>query len=353
MSRKGILLLNLGTPDHCDRQSIKRYLKEFLMDPLVVDIPFLFRYLLVQGFILPIRSHRTTEAYKKIWTSQGSPLLVNSLAQQHALSEKLGDDYRVELGMRYGSPSIANAVDKLKGCREINIIPLFPQYSVAATESALQRAYSCIQKQSFSTIRVLKHFYDDPNYIAALCEQIKSTLFNQSTDCLLFSYHGLPERQIKRSGCPLCPFDQKCPTNKPRTDFCYRAQCYATSELIANTLDLKPNDYRVGFQSRLGKTPWIQPYTDKVLAELAQQGKKNLVIISPSFVADCLETLEEINLGLRSQWLSLGGKSFTYIPCLNTNSHWIDALSVLATQKTTIIAPDHNLSLSPILIENE
>jgi len=353
MPPKGVLLLNLGTPDHCNRYSIKRYLKEFLMDPLVVDIPFLLRYLLVQGFILPIRSQKTTQAYEKIWTPQGSPLLVNSLAQQQALSEKLGDGYRVELGMRYGNPSIASAVEKLKSCCDISIIPLFPQYSVAATESALQKAYSCIQQQSFSTVRILKHFYNDPNYIASLCEKIKSTLHNRTIDCLLFSYHGLPERQIKKRGCPLCPSNQKCPTNKLRTDFCYRAQCYATSELIANTLALTPNDYSIGFQSRLGKTPWIQPYTDEVLIELAQQGKKYLAIVSPSFVSDCLETLEEINLGLRSQWLSLGGKSFTYIPCLNTDPHWIDALSVLATQKTTISAPDHNLSLSPILIENE
>ena len=230
--------------------------------------------------------------------------------------------------MRYGHPSIEEAMGKLKNCENIYVLPLFPQYSSAATDSAIQQVWSVLSKNKIkSEITVLRDFYQHPAFIAAYTERIQNTLAGKKVDCILMSYHGLPERHIIKSGCgATCDRVHACPTITDKNQRCYRAQCFITSDLIAKTLNLESNQYRVAFQSRLGRTPWIKPYTDIMLPTLIKEGIQNIALVSPSFVTDCLETLEEINIRLREQWQQLGGKEFIFIPSLNSEPGWINAL---------------------------
>lgn len=334
MTQQGVLLINLGTPDNHTPKAVKRYLKEFLNDPRVVDIPSPFRALLVNGIIVPFRYKKSAEAYRKIWSHTGSPLLYFSEAMQEGLAMRLGAGYRVALGMRYGNPSIASAWEGLEGCEKIHIIPLFPQYSSAATGSAIERALTCISKAwNTPALHIVNEFHAHPKFIAAFAAEIKQGLTQNPVEKLIFSYHGLPERHINKSACRAsCDHVQACPVITSANTYCYRAQCYATTRALAQAVGLSNDQYEVAFQSRLGRTPWIKPYTDLLLPELAKQGIKRIAIVSPSFVADCLETLEEINIRLRQQWLDLGGEQFDYIPCLNASPLWIDALADLIQQ---------------------
>lgn len=321
---KGILLINLGTPDNCDPKSVRRYLTQFLNDPMVIDLPGIVRWFLVNCLVIPRRYKNAAAAYQKIWLrdninsslGSGSPLLVYSEAMKKALGIELGDRYQVELGMRYGNPSIQAALGKLEGCDTLSVLPLFPQYASAATGSAIREFLSIISKTKqwrISQIRIQEYFYKHPGFIAAYAhiiqKYIQENLQNKKLDMLLFSYHGLPKRQLYKS--------------TP----CYQTQCFATSDALANALGLSQNQYRVSFQSRLGRTPWIEPYTDLILPEFIQQGIRNIAIVCPSFVADCLETLEEINIRAREQWQLLGGDKFVFIPCLNTELLWIKAMA--------------------------
>lgn len=332
---QGVLLINLGTPDNVTPKAVKRYLREFLNDPRVVDIPMPWRALLVNGIIIPFRYKKSAQAYQKIWSEKGSPLLYFTQTMQEELSKRLGANYLVSLGMRYGNPSIAAALKALEGCEKIHIIPLFPQYSSAATGSAIECALQSIgQAWNTPALHIVNEFYEHPGFVAACALEIQKVLAQNTIDKLVFSYHGLPERHINKSECrSTCDRQQACPTISSTNAYCYRAQCYATTRAIANAARLLPNQYEVAFQSRLGRTPWIKPYTDLLLPQLHQQGVKRIAIISPSFVADCLETLEEINIRARHQWLDLGGESFVYIPCVNASSLWIDALVSLIHQK--------------------
>ncbi|PIZ32318.1 MAG: ferrochelatase [Alphaproteobacteria bacterium CG_4_10_14_0_8_um_filter_37_21] len=327
--KKGVLLLNLGTPDDVKVNSVRRYLREFLTDPRVIDLPFLARYILVFCAILPFRPFKTAKAYRKIW-KEDSPLRIFTLKTKKLLSKQLDDSYHVEYAMRYGAPSIASIVSKFQNCDELTILPLFPQYSSAATGSAIEKTLKEVGKLwNIPNIKVISQFYNDDGFIHASTQHIQNHIKDQET-FILFSYHGLPERHIKKSGCTLmCSGSKQCPKISDKNTWCYRAQCYATTRLISDKLALKPDTFMTSFQSRLGKTPWIQPYTDHVLQELRQKGVKNLTIVSPSFVADCLETLEELAIQLKEEWIALGGTSCTVIPCLNTNTLWINALSAM------------------------
>jgi ferrochelatase len=278
--------------------------------------------------IVPLRFRKSAEAYKKIWTAQGSPLLINSQQIAQAVAEELGDNYQVELAMRYGNPSIESALAKLDNCSSIKIIPLFPQYSSAATGSALAKVLKSISKRwNIPEITVVRDFYDNPGFIKAYADIIQKKIANKKIDKILFSYHGLPERHIHKSACRAkCDRINACPAMNDDNQFCYRAQCYATSALLAQELNLTSQQFTVCFQSRLGRTPWIKPYTDLVMPELLQQGSKNIAVVCPSFVADCLETLEEINIRGREQWRSLGGEEFVFVPCINTHPAWVNAL---------------------------
>lgn len=329
MNKKAVLLINLGTPGNCDNQSVYTYLKEFLIDPRVIDLPSIFRWLLVNTIILPFRYKKTAKAYAKIWEKEGSPLLIHSKALTHALAAKLGDEYQVELGMRYGQPSISTALDKIKQTDKLIVIPLFPQFTSAATGSAIEKLMLHLHKQWNIPELIIKHdFYQDPGFINAYSLLIKSYLEQNKIEKLIFSYHGLPERHINKSQCRAsCDRLSNCPHIHLDNRYCYRAQCHATTQLIAKQLALQSNQYCISFQSRLGRTPWIKPYTDLLLPDLIQQGVKHIAMVCPSFVSDCLETLEEVNIRTRAQWLALGGENFTFIPCLNDTSAWVDALA--------------------------
>lgn len=326
--KTGVLLINLGTPDDCSPKSVSAYLKQFLNDPRVIDLPKLIRYILVNWIIIPFRYKKTAHAYRQVWTTNGSPLLVHSRELVESLSNELDDNFQVELGMRYGHPSIESAMLKLKDCQKIIAIPLFPQYSSAATGSAVEALLRTLASQwNIPEIHIKKDFFNNPDFIHAYADIIKDNIKSKKVDSIIFSYHGLPERHINKSECSAqCSRLNACPQIDDQNAYCYRAQCYETSRLIAKELNLEPTQYQVTFQSRLGKTPWLKPYTDLVLPELIKNNVKNIAIVCPSFVSDCLETLEEINIRAREQWLALGGHEFIFIPCLNNNPLWVKGL---------------------------
>lgn len=310
MPKTGILLVNLGTPDQPDTASVRRYLKDFLSDPRVVDLPAPIRWLLLRLIILPFRPARSSKAYQQIWTKAGSPLLVNSQTFADALATRLGDAYHVALGMRYGSPNMVDALTQLKDCEQIKVLPLFPQYASATTGSVLEQVLRQLAPlPNIPGLTLINAFYNDPGFISAYAQMIKKTLGETKPDMLLFSYHGLPERQLKKSG----------------GQFCYREQCYETSRLLAEALGLSETQYLVVFQSRL-RGAWTKPYLDETLIRLARKGVKNIAIACPSFVADCLETLEEIDLRATNKWRRLGGERLIRVPCLNADEAWVEAV---------------------------
>lgn len=331
MRRTGVLLLNIGTPDAPDVKSVRRYLREFLSDPRVIDLPAWQRWLLLHLFILPFRPRRSAAAYQKIWTQTGSPLLNYSKQLCEKLTHELGGDYVVTLGMRYGNPSIASAVKYLQqqSCEKLLLLPIFPQYSVAATGSALAAALASLKQQSYSPEVIIPHsFYAETAYIQSLANVITENLRDFSPDYLLFSFHGIPERQLKRHCVATgCDHRRECSLINKNNAFCYRAQCYTTIRLVAEAMKLDEKKYAVAFQSRLGRASWVQPYTTVSLTQLAQQGIKKLAVVCPSFVLDCLETLEEIGIRAQEQWRALGGEAFRLVPALNTDPQWIAALA--------------------------
>ena len=322
--KNGLLLINLGTPDSPHVGAVTRYLREFLADKRVITLPAPLRYLLLYGVILPFRPRKSAAAYREIWTKQGSPLLINSQKVLRKLQARLGKDCKVALAMRYGKPSIELALTELKYCENITILPLYPQYSSAATGSSLERVLEILSLQTvLPTMNVIRDFHQHPSFIEAQAALIAPHIPHH--DHILFSYHGVPENHILIDSCKtLCV--NLCSSQSPNNSGCYRAQCLRTSTALANHLQLPKLDYSSSFQSRLGKTPWIKPYTDEIFSELADRGIKRLAIACPSFVADCLETLEEIGIRARHQWLRLGGEKFTLIPAVNDSELWVNAI---------------------------
>lgn len=330
MSKTGVLLINLGTPDKPDVPNVRRYLKQFLSDPRVLDIPWVARKILLHAFILPFRGISSSKAYQSIWDKdRGSPLLYHSLDLAKNLQLVLGEDYHVQLGMRYGNPSLQSAMEKLRQhhCQKIIAIPLFPQYSSAATGSAIEamlQDYS--KKMNLSALTIIDKFYDNEGYLQAL----SSVLSTHALSHVLFSYHSLPVRQIRKSkqACANTCFENRpCPSIQQETHYCYRAQCYETSKQIAQSIHLKDDQYTVAFQSRLGRTVWVGPDLETTFMSLIEKGVKDLSVVCPSFVADCLETLEEIGIRAKETWLKMGGHSLNLIPCLNSHPLWVKALA--------------------------
>lgn len=339
MSKKyGVLLINLGTPSDCDPASVRVYLREFLNDPRVIDLPWLIRKILLNFIILPFRPKESAKAYQKIWTEKGSPLLTHSIILKKALDKEFGSDMPIEIGMRYGSPSIASALNKLDDVEHLIVVPLFPQYSSAATGSAIEKVYQEIKsKRTQPNLVVIRDFFSYPGFLDAQAKLIAEKKVDP-TSHLLFSYHGLPEQHLLKGGCksicaPICPQKNDNPIS------CYRKQCYQTTHEIAKRLNLTEDQYTTSFQSRLGKTPWIKPYTDHTLENLREQGIKNIAIVCPSFIADCLETLEEIGMQAKEQWHSLGGEGFQLIECLNNEPTWVTALAKLIRQNLHQCSP--------------
>lgn len=324
LMKQGLLLVNLGTPDSPGTKDVRRYLKEFLTDPRVIDIPTPIRLILLYAFILPFRPRQSAQAYQSIWRNDGSPLLIHSIQLKKRLQQTLSNQFKVALGMRYGNPTIELALSELKDCQSITVLPLFPQYSSAATGSAIEAVLDVIKTyQTQPNLRIIRDFYNHPGFIQSMAAQIRPYLDDHQH--VLFSYHGLPERQIIKGGCDKICVDN-CPIPENKQPACYRAQCYATSAALSETLALQANRYSTAFQSRLGRTPWIQPYTDEILPIFIKRGIKNLLVACPSFTVDCLETLEEIGIRAKEQWLKSGGTKLTLVPCVNDHSMWIKGI---------------------------
>lgn len=328
---KGVLLVNLGSPDSPDPKDVKRYLGEFLMDERVIDVPLWARTLLVKGIVLNTRPKASAKAYKKIWWKEGSPLIVLSERLQNKIQKQVKTP--VALAMRYGSMTIKKGLQELvdKGVDEVFLIPLYPQYAMATTETILVLAEE-IRKAHFPniTIQDLKPFYNDSKYIEVLSNSIAKHLQGKDYEHLLFSYHGVPERHIRKSDVTKshCKIDGSCcATASPAHEFCYRHQCKEVTRLVAKTLNLKENTYSTSFQSRLGFDPWLQPYTDRTIERLGKEGTKKMAIVTPAFVSDCLETLEEIAMEGEEIFHEMGGKTFTTVPCLNDDQEFVDLLS--------------------------
>jgi ferrochelatase len=333
LDRTGVLLINLGTPDSPRVADVRRYLREFLSDPRVLDMPGPLRFGLLNFAILPFRPRRSAAAYASIWTDEGSPLLVHSQALAAGVARELGDGFQVELGMRYGQPGIQPALERLERAdvSRIVVLPLFPQYASSSGGSAVAAVLRWAEgRWNVPSLEILPPFYAEPGFVACLAERLRTSLEDFEADHVLFSFHGLPERQIRKSdpgGQHCFATDACCAEITSVNRSCYRAQCFATTRAVVRELGLSPESYSVAFQSRLGRTPWIRPFTDEVLPELAARGVRQLAITCPSFVADCLETVEEIGIRARAQWSSLGGKELRLVPCLNTTPLWIQTLA--------------------------
>ena len=329
----GVLLVNLGTPRSPRPGDVRRYLREFLGDPLVLDLPAPLRFLLLELVILPFRPRRSALAYQKIWGPEGSPLLVHGRALARALAAELGSGYAVELGMRYGEPGIREALEKLAARSPARLIalPLFPQYSTAATGSALAKLrLEHARLRGLPALETLGAFYDRPEFIAAWSELARERLASFKSDFVLFSYHGLPERQVTAldaTGRHCLAAPDCCDAIGSANRDCYRAHCFATTRALSAQLELERERFATSFQSRLGRTPWIKPYTDLLLPELASRGYRRLAILCPAFVADCLETLEEIGIRAREQWRAVGGEELLLIPSLNSEPSWVRAIA--------------------------
>ncbi|KTC66562.1 ferrochelatase [Legionella adelaidensis] len=322
--KNGLLLINLGTPDQPTPSAVRRYLREFLSDKRVIELPAFVRYSLLYLFILPFRPRLSAHAYSAIWTKEGSPLLVNSQKLLQKLKDNVNKETKVALGMCYGNPSLQSAINELADCDRITVLPLYPQYSSAATGASIEKLLSLISPNNFiPSLNIINNFFNHPAFIKIQAELIKPFLIN--SEFLLLSYHGIPEYQLLKKDCKQ-KCTMKCSTLSSLYATCYRAQSLQTSELLGETLGLNKDQYQTAFQSRLGKAQWIKPYTDKVLIQLSQQGIKNLTVAFPSFTADCLETLEEIGIRANQQWKSLGGENLYLVPCLNDNDNWVQAI---------------------------
>lgn len=330
--KKAVVLMNLGSPDSTAVSDVKQYLNEFLMDERVIDKPWLLRTLLVKGIIVPFRAPNSAKAYKSIWTEKGSPLIVISKDQERALKKEL--DEPVVIAMRYGNPSPQKAYDDLvkknPDLEEVVVVPMYPHYAMSSYETAVEYAKEQHKKGNYPfKLTFIKPFYDNAEYIEALCESIQPYL-EADYDQILFSYHGIPERHILKCD----PTKQHCLKTKdccdvpsPSHAYCYRHQCWTTTNLIADRLNIPKEKRGFSFQSRLGRDPWLQPYTAVRLGELPNEGIKKLLVVCPAFVADCLETLEEMGEEGKEIFLHAGGERFDLIPCLNVHPLWITALA--------------------------
>ena len=335
ISKKGILLVNLGSPKSTNVEDVKEYLDEFLMDEKVIDYRWFFRSLLVQGIILRTRPAKSAEAYKTVWTEEGSPLIVITEKIQKKLQKLV--DVPVEIGMRYAEPSIQTGIQKLvdKGVTEIVLFPLYPQYAMSTTETVIDKAEE-VRKKFFPNVKInyVQPFYNREIYINCLAESINEKL-PENFDALQFSYHGVPERHIyKTDPTKTCNLNDCCSRDQnPSHQFCYRHQCFKTTEMVIQKLNIPKEKTVVSFQSRLGNDKWMEPYTDETLENLPKKGVKNLAIVCPAFVSDCLETLEEISVEGKEEFIHAGGENFHYIPCLNDEDRWIEVVKTLCEEK--------------------
>lgn len=329
--KTGVLLINLGTPDSPKTADVRKYLTQFLNDPRVIDISPVGRFILVNGIIVPFRASKSAKLYEKIWTPEGSPLLVNSNKVKVLLQQSLGDQFVVELGMRYQSPGIESALDRLRAAQvdKIIMIPMYPQYASSSTGSSIEEAMRIIKKWEVTpSVEVISKFYDDPGFIDACVDRAQQ--YNLSDyDYFIFSYHGLPERHIMKGsahyGGNSCKLDTCCSVITKKNQYCYRANCFETTRQLVKRLNIPEGKYETTFQSRLNDK-WIKPYSDKIIEEKAKEGKKKMLVFSPAFVADCLETIYEIGTEYQEIFTHHGGEKIQLVESLNDSPKWIEAL---------------------------
>ena len=332
-TKTGVLLVNLGTPDAPETAPVRRYLRQFLSDPRVLTLPAPLRWALLNLVILPTRPAKSAAAYRQVWREDGSPLLVHSRALEAGVARALGEDFHVELAMRYGNPSIEQGLAACEeaGVSRVIVLPLFPQYASSVTASVGAEVFRCLDKKNdFPPLDILGDFHVAPGFIDSWGELAREDLKRFAPDHVLFSFHGLPEDQIRASdpqGGHCLSSESCCENPGPSLRRCYRAQCYATAKALTGALALEPETTSVTFQSRLGPRPWIQPFTDIELPKLAEAGHRRLAVFCPSFVSDCLETLEEIGIRLREQWTEVGGEELWLSPCLNGDEGFAAAVA--------------------------
>ena len=329
--KRAIVLMNLGSPDSTEVKDLKRYLDQFLMDERVIDKPWLLRALLVKGIIVPTRAPKSAEAYRSIWTKEGSPLIVISKQLRDALQKEVEET--VVIAMRYGNPSPAAAYDELlkknSDLEEVIVVPMYPHYAMSSYETAVEYAKEQHKKGKYRfKLSFIKPFYDDKDFIHALSESIRP--FLNDYDQILFSYHGIPERHVlkcdpTKQHC--LKIENCCEVPSAAHAFCYRHQCWVTTKMVAEELNIPKEKIGFSFQSRLGKDPWLQPYTAVRLEELPKEAVKKLLVVCPAFVSDCLETLEEMGEEGKETFLHAGGESFQLIPCLNVHPLWVRTLA--------------------------
>jgi ferrochelatase len=331
--KKGVLLVNLGTPDSTAVSDVRKYLREFLMDKRVIDIPAFPRWLLVNGIIAPFRSPKSAAEYRKLWDERGSPLKYYTDDITGLLSKKLSEEYSVKFAMRYQSPSLKSVLEEFQReeVASLHVIPLFPQYASATTGSIIDRVMEITKDwQIIPDIKFTSQFLEEELFIETIVDQGKKSMAKESYEHFLFSYHGLPERQIKKASYKdYCQLGSCCDTLNEHNRYCYRAQCFETTRLVAEKLGIKKKDYTVCFQSRLGKDPWVRPYTEEVLKDLARNGKKKVLAFSPAFVSDCLETTIEVGQEYRENFIEEGGEVWDLVPSLNAEDKWVECLKGL------------------------
>ncbi|PIB36806.1 ferrochelatase [Reichenbachiella sp. 5M10] len=331
--KKGVLLVNLGTPDSPSVPHVRKYLREFLMDGRVIDIPFLSRWLLINLIIVPFRGPKSAKEYQKLWEDRGSPLKYYGEDLTQATQKKLGKDYEVVLAMRYQSPSIQKGLNQLKAAKvnSIKVIPLFPQYASASTGSVIEEVMRIVSKwQVIPKLEIVDQFVDQELFIETIAANARKLMKDTNYDHFVFSYHGLPERQIYKAEISKCSLGSCCNHYGPANKYCYRAQCFETTRRVIEKLNLDESQVTTAFQSRLGKNPWIQPYTDHKLVELAEEGIKKVLAFSPAFISDCLETTFEVGQTYREDFINAGGEQWDLVPSLNVEESWIDCVAEMA-----------------------
>ena len=337
MAKRGIVLMNLGSPDSTSVKDVRRYLNEFLMDERVIDKPFLLRFFLVRGIISPIRAPKSAKAYRSIWWPEGSPLIELTRQLQEKVQEKTADP--VVISMRYGNPTPDAAYKQLlqqsPDLEEVILLPLYPHYAMSSYETAVEHMVNAHKKGDYTfDLKVVAPYYKNKSYIDALAESIRPHL-SQDFDQLLFSYHGIPERHIKKSdttGCHCMQVENCCYKASESHKTCYRHQLTMTTELVAKKLGLSKDKWQISYQSRLLRDPWLAPSTQERLQQLPEEGVKKLLVVCPAFVSDCLETLEEIQVEGKKEFLHAGGESYEYIPCLNTDENWVNTIMELVNE---------------------
>jgi ferrochelatase len=331
----GILLLQLGTPDSSSTADVRKYLREFLMDARVIDVPYLLRQVLVNGIIANFRAPKSAKLYREIWTKEGSPLLIYGNEVKHKLQQQLGGSYSVELGMRYQNPPVTEALERFRKLKlkQIVLLPLFPQFASSSTGSAFQKSMEIISKwEVIPTIKAISSYFDDPEYIRIIAEKGKA-FKPENFDAVMFTFHGVPWRHIRKTNCGgTCQQGPKeCPEINSENHVCYRAQCFATARAVRTQLGIPVEKTVITFQSRLGKDPWLTPYTDETFKRLASEGKKKILVFSLSFTADCLETIHEVGTEYSELFLEHGGESVQLVPSMNGDDSWVSFLKNLAT----------------------